>query len=81
MSLGVAGQAVAALGAALAGHDAGPAQVGQDGAEEPGRQPLLLGQGLGGLRRSRGGQGEQGADAVVDLGRDVHGAESALPGT
>ena len=80
MALGVAGQPVAALGAALAGDDAGAAQVGQDGPEEAGRQPLLPGQVLGGLRRPGRGQREQGADAVVDLGRDVHGESLPAPG-
>ena len=76
----VAGQPVAALGAPLAGHHAGPAQVGQDGPEEPGRQALLPRQVLGRLRRPGGRQGEQGPDAVVDLGRDVHGESLPAPG-
>ena len=48
-----AGQAIAALGAPLAGHHAGSAQIGQDGAEEPGRKALLGRQVLGRLGRTR----------------------------
>src|SRR5580704_12257778 len=70
--VGVAGEPVPALGAPLAGDDPGAPEVGQDRAEEAGRQTLLPGQGLGRLRRPGGGQGEQRTDAVVHLGRDVH---------
>ena len=80
MASRVTGQPVAALGAPLAGHDAGPAQVGQDRPEEAGRQALLAGQVLGRLRRPGRGQREQGPDAVVDLGRDVHGESLPAPG-
>ncbi len=38
-----------------------------------GGRPCSPGQVLGGLGRAGGGQREQGPDAVVDLGRDVHG--------
>ena len=71
------GQAVATLGAPLAGHDAGPAQVGQDRSEESRRKALLPGQVLSGLGSAGGGEREQGADAVVDLGRNVHDRDSA----
>ena len=47
--LGRPGQAVAAVGPALAGHQPGPAEVGQDGAEEPRREALVGGELVGGL--------------------------------
>ncbi len=56
--VGTASQAIAALGAPLAGHDAGSAQIGQDRTEESGRKALLSGQVLRRLGRARGRQGQ-----------------------
>ena len=78
--VGVAGEPVTALGAPLAGHHPGPAEIGQDRPEEPRGQALLAGQVLGRLRGPGSGQRKQGPDAVVDLGRDVHGESLPAPG-
>ena len=73
------GEAVAAVGAALARDEAAVAQVGEDVLEE------LLGDRLGrreplALDLLRGGDGEldRGAEGVVDLGGDAHGVIVAL---
>src|SRR4051794_39882895 len=65
---------VAALGAALAAHEAGVAQVAQDVLEELQRDPLRLRDGVALRRPVAVGRGEldRGADRVVDLGGDAH---------
>ena len=78
---GGACQSVAPLGTALAGHDAGPAEVVEDRTQELGRQALCRGQRLGGGRLPDLGQREQGTHAVVDLGGDVHTTILPLPTT
>ena len=77
--LGRPGQDVAAAGAAVADHDAGPAQVAEDRLEELARQVWRMASVSTdtGAPSSTGrlGQGEQGPDGVVRLRRDVHGSE------
>lgn len=65
-------QAVTAFRAPLTGHDACSPQVRQDGAEKSRRNPLLVRQCLGGRRLTGDRQGQQGANAVINLGWNMH---------
>ena len=67
------GQTVATFRSPLARHNAGTAQIGQDRSEKSWGKALLPRQVLSGLGSAGGGERKQGADAVVDLGRNVHG--------
>ena len=70
---------VAAVAAALAGHQAGVLEVAEDGLQEAGRDALrgrdaVAGERLGG----DGGEFEGGSNRVVDPGSDAHGRPSCL---
>ena len=67
------GQSVPALGPALAQHQPGAAQLGEDALEELHRDPLQRGELLGGHQLVRAaGQLGQRTRAVVDARRDLH---------
>jgi len=70
----VAREGVAAVEAAVAGDDPGPAQLEQDVLEELPRDALRVGQPLGGdlLAAARGCQLDERPHRIVHLGRDPH---------